>query len=87
MKNEIIRKCIGCRELNNRENLIKITLFNSKLFINPDSKTTGRSVYVCKNENCIKNLIKTKGIKRGLKFNNDEAIKKIEAELLNILSC
>ena len=87
MKNNVIRKCAGCKELKNRDDLIKITLKDSSLFINPDSKTMGRSVYVCKNESCIKAFIKTKGIKRSLKFNNDEAVKKTEAELLNLLSC
>lgn len=83
MKNLIIRKCFGCKTLKNREEMVKITLSNGKLYINPNSKITGRSVYVCKNETCIKNFIKSKGIKRGLKFNDNKEIEKIE----NALSC
>ena len=85
MKNIIKRQCRACKNLKNREELIKITLFNDNLFINPDSKTLGRSVYVCKNEECIKNLIKFKGIKKGLKLNNDLKIKEIEEQLKIIL--
>lgn len=83
MKNPVIRKCKSCNELKNRDLMIKITLNNNNLYFNPDSKTVGRSVYVCKNTECIKALIKKKGIKRGLKYNNDEKIKEIENILLS----
>ncbi len=83
MKNEIIRKCFGCKSLKPRENLIKITLLNGALIVNPESKQCGRSVYVCKNKDCIKSFIKNKGIRKGLKFNNDILIKKTEEKLLN----
>ena len=82
MKNLIKRRCISCRELKNRDEMIKITKFNDDLIINPSSKTMGRSAYVCNNEECIKKMIKSKGIKRNLKFNNDTLIKQAENEIL-----
>jgi predicted RNA-binding protein YlxR (DUF448 family) len=85
MKNIVKRQCRSCREIKNRDELIKITSSNDSLFINPDSKIFGRSVYVCKNEECIKNFIKIKGIKRGLKCNNEAQIKEIEEKLKTIL--
>lgn len=85
MKKNILRQCKGCRNIKNREEMVKITLFNNSLFINPNSKIMGRSIYVCKNEECIKNLIKTKGIKRGLKFKDGEIIKETEEKLKNFL--
>ncbi len=84
MKNEILRKCRGCSILKNRDELIKITRVGNDLFINPNSKTFGRSVYVCKNEKCIKALIKNKGIKKALKFNNEAAIKDVENKILSL---
>ncbi len=86
MKKNILRQCRGCKNIKNREEMIKITLFDNSLFINPNSKTTGRSVYVCKNAACINNFIKNKGIKRGLKFNNGEIIKETEENLKKILN-
>lgn len=83
MKN-VIRVCRSCKTKKNREDLIKITISDNQIFINPNSKTTGRSVYVCENPECIKTLIKIKGIKRGLKTNDEAAIKKTE-NLLNEL--
>ncbi len=85
MTKETRRKCRGCFEIKNRDDLIKITKLQSgKLKINPNSKELGRSVYVCKNINCVKLLIKKKGIKSALKYNNSEEIEKVENELMNI---
>ena len=86
MKKNILRQCKGCKNIKNREEMIKITVFNNSVFINPDSKTTGRSIYVCKNIECIKNLIKTKGIKRGLKLNDCQVINETEENLKKILN-
>lgn len=83
MKNFVIRKCFGCRTLKNRNEMIKITLFEGKLYINPNSKITGRSVYVCKNETCIKNFIKSKAIRHALKFDNKQEIENIEKIILS----
>ncbi len=81
---EIKRKCRGCFEIKNRNDLIKITkLSDNSLKINPLSNELGRSVYVCKNINCVKLLIKKKGIKSALKYSNKKEIERIEQELLN----
>ena len=77
--NEIKRKCQGCFKLINKDELIKITkLNNGKLKINPSSKELGRSVYVCKNIECVKILIKKKRIKNALKYSNQDEISRIE---------
>ena len=83
MKNIVKRKCISCKELKNREEMFKVTCFENSLVLNPNSKQTGRSAYVCKNEECFKKMIKSKGLKRALKFNNDNIIKEIETKILN----
>ena len=87
MQKEIKRKCQGCLKLINRDELIKITkLQNGLLKINPNSNKLGRSVYVCKNSECIKTFIKKKKIKSALKYSNQEEISKIENELKNKFS-
>lgn len=83
---KIKRKCQGCFEIKDRCDLIKITkLKNGELLINPDSKELGRSAYVCKNEECIKTLIKKKRLKNALKCQNAGQISKIEEELKKFL--
>ncbi|MBR3604879.1 MAG: YlxR family protein [Candidatus Gastranaerophilales bacterium] len=86
MQKEIIRKCQGCQKLIDRNELIKITkLQNGTLKINPTKKELGRSVYVCKNIECIKTFIKKKKLKTALKVSNIEEIARIEAELNSLL--
>ena len=64
------RKCIGCGEYKEAEKLIKITkeYTSGNIVIEPDSKTFGRSVYLCYNQECINTVIK-KGINKTLKVN------------------
>ncbi len=81
----IERKCQGCNLKQDRSLMIKITKLSSGLKINPTSKELGRSIYVCKNIDCIKTLIKKKRIKTGLKYNNQEQIENIEKELLQMV--
>ena len=72
MTKETLRKCIGCFELKNRDEMIKITREheNKNIFINPNSKIFGRSVYLCYNKSCVQNALKknklTKFLKAGL---------------------
>ena len=86
MQKETIRKCQGCLKLIDRNELIKITkLQDGTIKINPTNKELGRSVYVCKNAECIKLFIKKKRLKTALKVANIEEISRIEQELSSLL--
>lgn len=67
----MLRKCVGCNELKERENLIKITKNSKdgKIVINPNSKIFGRSAYLCYNQMCIESAFKKARINRALKTN------------------
>ena len=73
MNKEKLRKCVGCGELIPRENMIKITkeYLTGKVIVNPDSKTFGRSVYLCYNQNCIEQALKKSRLDKALKTNED----------------
>lgn len=77
MVKEVIRKCASCNKLLNREEMIKITRENetNAIFINPNSKTFGRSVYLCYNNSCIENSFKKNKLARFLKANLNEELK------------
>ena len=64
------RKCIACGELKPKSELIKITKEHTSgnIVVMPDSKTFGRSAYLCYNENCINTALK-KGVNKLLKTN------------------
>ena len=70
MTKDSLRKCIGCGELISRDSMIKITKEHStgEVIVNPDSKTFGRSVYLCYNQNCIEQALKKKKLNKALKI-------------------
>lgn len=77
MPKESIRKCIGCFESKNRDEMIKITRENKtgKMFINPNSKIFGRSVYLCYNALCIENSFKKNKLAKFLKASLTDDLK------------
>ena len=79
MAKETLRKCIGCGVLKPREEMIKITKEHSteQVVVNPNSKTFGRSAYLCYNQNCIEQALKKKKINRVLKISTSIDLKGI----------
>jgi len=77
MAKQTQRKCIGCFELKNRDKMIKITRKSSsgEIFINPNSKIFGRSVYLCYNNLCVENSLKKNKLAKFLKANLTEEFK------------
>ncbi|MEI8128122.1 MAG: YlxR family protein [bacterium] len=77
MTKETLRKCIGCFNNKNRQTMIKITRESSsgKIFINPNSKIFGRSVYLCYNDLCIANSFKKNKLAKFLKADLTEELK------------
>ena len=73
MKSEkkFLRQCVCCRKMNSKENLIRITrdYKTEELKINQLSEIQGRSVYICKNNECVQNAIKKKKIEHFLRSN------------------
>ena len=75
------RKCIACGEVKPRSELIKITKEHESgdIVIMPDSKTFGRSVYLCYNEDCINTAFKksklNKILKSGVNIDKEELLK------------
>ena len=61
------RKCVGCGKIKDRQELIKITKTDDGIFVNPDNKKFGRSVYLCYNNSCIESAFKKNKISKFLK--------------------
>ena len=78
------RKCIGCGEIKNRKDLIKITKEHAtnNLVINGNSKIFGRSAYLCYNNTCIENAFKKNKLQKILKTPIPQELK---GQLLNEL--
>ena len=68
-KRSILRRCISCREIFDRSNMLRITYENkSGIFINSG---IGRSAYICKTKNCTTDPKLKKNLQRALKTNFD----------------
>ena len=74
---KFLRQCSSCKQYKNNEELIRITKNKNtgEVKINNNLILTGRSVYICKKEECIANAIKKKRIENSLKSNLPENIK------------
>ncbi len=74
--NEVLlvkRKCVGCGEIKDRAEMLKITKNNAdgKIVIEPDCKIFGRSAYFCYNKNCQELALKKNKLNRALKTSED----------------
>ncbi len=71
------RKCIGCGQIKDSKELIKITKENSHgdIVINHSNKIFGRSVYLCYNKSCIESAFKKNKISKILKASVPEDLK------------
>ena len=67
------RKCIACGEIKSRRELIKITKDHTSgdIVIMPNSKTFGRSLYLCYNKDCIDIAFKKNKLNKMLKTNTN----------------
>ncbi|MDR1168743.1 MAG: YlxR family protein [Heliobacteriaceae bacterium] len=78
------RKCAGCGQLKNKDELIKVTRQKQpgSVVINHSSKIFGRSVYLCYNISCIEASFKKNRLQRALKASIPDDLK---GKLLNEL--
>ena len=65
MKNIPQRTCIGCNEVKNKNELIRIVKNKEgNIFVDKTGKANGRGAYICDNMECLEKMIKTKRLER-----------------------
>jgi len=77
----VLRKCAGCGEIKDRTLLLRIMQVNDTgtVALSPDNKCFGRSVYLCKNQECLNTALKKKRLPRMLKHQiNQDVLVQIE---------
>ncbi|MBI2996749.1 MAG: YlxR family protein [Candidatus Melainabacteria bacterium] len=77
MKNQnhknLIRQCITCRKQSTQSDLIRLTKIHDlgsgleQIILNPNKYQLGRSIYLCKNSDCVNKAIKEKKLQKMLK--------------------
>ena len=65
-KKNPMRRCIGCMESKNKNELIRIAWYEGKLTVDPTGKAKGRGVYLCKSSECMEKARKKNAITRSL---------------------
>ena len=85
MKNKKVpmRQCVGCRELRNKKDLMRIlkTPDNNVIF-DDTGRMNGRGAYICPSVKCLKKARRTKAIERSLDISiPDEVYDAIERQM------
>ncbi len=63
-----MRKCIGCNEMKDKKELIRIVRNSSgEIDVDPIGKMPGRGAYICKSVNCFDTAFKAKRLERAFK--------------------
>ena len=67
------RKCVGCGEIKNAQEMMKLTKnhISGDIEINPNSKIFGRSAYLCYNKQCVEQALKKNKLNKALKTSKD----------------
>ena len=78
------RQCCYCKSIKDKKDLIRITknYKDGSITINQKNEIQGRSVYICKKNECLENAIKKRKIEVFLKSGITENIKN---ELFDLL--
>jgi predicted RNA-binding protein YlxR (DUF448 family) len=78
-----MRQCVGCRELRNKKDLMRIlkTPDNNVIF-DDTGRMNGRGAYICPSVECLKKARRTKAIERSLDISiPDEVYDAIERQM------
>lgn len=62
-----MRMCAGCREMKPKQELVRVIRTpEGAVRVDTTGKASGRGVYVCRNEECLKKSIRSKALSRAL---------------------
>ena len=65
---ERLRMCIVCRQMQDKRDLLRIVKDkDGNISIDETGKKNGRGAYICKNEECVKKLVKQKSLNKAFK--------------------
>ena len=63
-----MRKCVGCGEMKNKKEMIRVLKTPEEEFVlDASGKKNGRGAYLCPSGECLERAIKCKGLERSFK--------------------
>ena len=77
------RTCLGCREVRNKNELVRIVRTPSgEVILDGTGRASGRGAYICRSAECLKKAVRSKALNRALKVDiPDELLKRLEEEI------
>ena len=64
-----LRKCIGCNEMKNKKEMIRVLkTTDDQIIMDATGKKNGRGAYLCFSKECLQKAMKGKGLERSLKM-------------------
>lgn len=77
------RMCVGCREMKEKRELIRIVRTEEGAVLDPTGKKPGRGAYLCLDSQCLAKAEKSRGLERALKIKISKEIYSSLNEALN----
>lgn len=82
-----MRTCIGCGQVREKKDLIRIVRTpEGKLLVDPTGKTNGRGAYLCRNPECLEKAFRRKSLNRAFAAEiSAEDIKAVREQLAEMV--
>lgn len=74
-----LRMCIACREMKNKNELIRFAVHNDKVVMDTTQKIQARGAYVCRDAECIGLARKKRCLERHLKAECADVYQQLES--------
>ncbi len=80
------RICVGCRQAKEKRDLVRVVKnAENEISIDVTGRKNGRGAYICKNTECLRKAVKSKGLERSLKISvPEEVITLLEKEMIAV---
>lgn len=77
------RQCIGCREMKNKTDMIRVIRTpEGEIRIDATGKMNGRGAYICRSLTCLRTSLSNHGLERSLRTRIPEEIRQqLEEEM------
>lgn len=72
------RMCVACRQMKQKNQLIRIVNRDGDVTIDSTGKLNGRGVYLCRSKECISKAVKGKGFYKQYGFTLDSVLQELE---------
>ncbi len=68
------RQCVGCREMKNKKDLLRVVRTSDGAVLDFSGRLPGRGAYLCPNAACLKRARKSRALERALEVEIPEQV-------------